>query len=1183
MEEDLFDVFDGAAAAAAGATQGKSAKKAKRKASVTPSEEGGSKEKKQKLPIEENAAAATATAAAASMQIDEPAPAQSSAPATQVGDHTLSDDDASFYRYTEQHVSVKTKTEREDARSCLSEVCYPPGWDLTHDPWKDWKPPAKPAKEYPFVLDPFQRHSVDCLEKNQSVLVSAHTSAGKTVVAEYAIAMALRDGQRVIYTSPIKALSNQKYRELYEEFNDVGLMTGDVTINPSASCLVMTTEILRNMLYLGSDTVRSCKFVIFDEVHYMRNKERGVVWEETIIMLPDKVRYVFLSATIPNGTEFALWVAKLHKQPCTVVYTDFRPTPLQHYLFPAGGEGLYLVVDEKGTFREENFQKALAVLKADEQVPGAVAAAGAGAEESTDKKGGSASNKKKNKGGKPTGPSDIYKIVRMIMERHYEPVIIFSFSKRECEQHALTMSKLDFSNDDEKKLIEQIFSNAMEALSDDDRHLPQVENILPLLRRGIGIHHGGLLPILKEVIEILFQEGLIKALFSTETFSMGLNMPCKTVVFTSVKKWDGDKFRIVTGGEYIQMSGRAGRRGLDDRGIVICMMDEQLEPNQAKEMIKGQADSLDSSFHLGYNMILNLLRVEDQNPIKMMSRSFLQFQNTRKAPAIQKQLEEKEAERAAMVLKDARGIAEYAHLLDQLQHTESDMSTFIRQPQFIEPFLNPGRLVHLGSTNLIPTANGSIAQIDTALQQKWGWGVLLSYQKRTLSSKEARAAPKVLGQAPDDQRTNGNDKTIYILDVLLHCAAGSVIPSAAASSKKNQRNAPKLSQNLKPTFSPSSSQYEPGAEYLIVPVSLTLLDRISSVRLHVPKDVRSKEARAGLGKILEDVKTQFMGTTTVTVEEKKSNSKSSKDEGKKKKGKKENEKDAAAAASSSSSSSSSPVARTLPLLDPVDDMKIADESFLKLRSKCETLKQRIKEHKYTLEGNTTEVKEQLDLYHQRVACDTQILTLKDALRNATQDVTMGTQLKHMQVVLRRLEHTTSTNVIDLKGRIGCEISTCDELLGTELMFLGVFNDLTPEQTVALCSCLVFTEKNDDDIRMKEELNGPLRVLQEAARRIATVMNDAQITIDIEEYVARFQPQLMEVVYAWCKGAKFSEVCKLTDVFEGTIIRCLRRLEELLRQFAGAAKSVGNELLETKFNLGINMLKRDIVFAASLYL
>ena len=168
-----------------------------------------------------------------------------------------------------------------------------------------------------------------CISNDQSVLVSAHTSAGKTVTAEYAIAQSLKRKQRVIYTTPIKALSNQKYREFHEEFSDVGLVTGDVTINPSASCLIMTTEILRSMLYRGSEIMREVAWVIFDEIHYMRDKERGVVWEETIILLPDNVHYVFLSATIPNARQFAEWISHLHKQPCHVVYTDYRPTPLQ--------------------------------------------------------------------------------------------------------------------------------------------------------------------------------------------------------------------------------------------------------------------------------------------------------------------------------------------------------------------------------------------------------------------------------------------------------------------------------------------------------------------------------------------------------------------------------------------------------------------------------------------------------------------------------------------------------------------------------------------------------------------------------------------------------------------------------------------------------------------------------------
>ncbi|RLW05179.1 hypothetical protein DV515_00005391 [Chloebia gouldiae] len=497
----------------------------------------------------------------------------------------------------------------ETVEGCTHEVALPANEEFT-----GLKPrTGKAAKEYPFILDAFQREAILCVDNNQSVLVSAHTSAGKTVCAEYAIALALREKQRVIFTSPIKALSNQKYREMYEEFQDVGLMTGDVTINPTASCLVMTTEILRSMLYRGSEVMREVAWVIFDEIHYMRDTERGVVWEETIILLPDNVHYVFLSATIPNARQFAEWICHLHKQPCHVIYTDYRPTPLQHYIFPAGGDGLHLVVDENGDFREDNFNTAMQVLR------------DAGDLAKGDQKG--------RKGG-TKGPSNVFKIVKMIMERNFQPVIIFSFSKKDCEAYALQMTKLDFNTDEEKKMVEEVFNNAIDCLSDEDKKLPQVEHVLPLLKRGIGIHHGGLLPILKETIEILFSEGLIKALFATETFAMGINMPARTVLFTSASKFDGKDFRWISSGEYIQMSGRAGRRGMDDRGIVILMVDEKMSPTIGKQLLKGSADPLNSAFHLTYNMVLNLLRVEEINPEYMLEKSFYQFQHYRTIPEI---------------------------------------------------------------------------------------------------------------------------------------------------------------------------------------------------------------------------------------------------------------------------------------------------------------------------------------------------------------------------------------------------------------------------------------------------------------------------------------------------------------------------------------------------------------------
>ena len=239
----------------------------------------------------------------------------------------------------------------KDARAseCTHEVALPPGMEPLQpgDPMRELPVQDRfAALEFPFALDPFQKAALACVERGESVLVSAHTSAGKTVVAQYAVALSLKRGQRVVYTSPIKALSNQKYRELLTQFADVGLMTGDNNVNCEASCLVMTTEVLRNMLYKGHELVREVQWVIFDEVHYMRDKERGVVWEECIILLPHAVRFIFLSATIPNAPQFAAWVAAVHKQPCHVIGTHSRPTPLQHWLFPAGGGGLHLVLDE---------------------------------------------------------------------------------------------------------------------------------------------------------------------------------------------------------------------------------------------------------------------------------------------------------------------------------------------------------------------------------------------------------------------------------------------------------------------------------------------------------------------------------------------------------------------------------------------------------------------------------------------------------------------------------------------------------------------------------------------------------------------------------------------------------------------------------------------------------------------
>jgi len=916
--------------------------------------------------------------------------------------------------------SAGLQAQKDDKAVVLShqvrhQVSLPPDYDYV--PISQHKAPEKPAREWPFTLDPFQQVSIASIERNESVLVSAHTSAGKTVVAEYAIAQCLKNNQRVIYTSPIKALSNQKYREFLADFEDVGLMTGDVTINPTATCLVMTTEILRSMLYRGSEIMREVAWVVFDEVHYLRDKSRGVVWEETIILLPDKVRYVFLSATIPNAMQFAEWITKTHSQPCHVVYTDFRPTPLQHYFFPAGADGIHLVVDEKGVFREENFNKAMTSI-ADK--------AGDDGTDPLAKRKGKGKDKKTNKAGKKEGPTDIYKIVKMIMMKNYNPVIVFSFSKRECENYALQMSQLAFNDESEKAMVSKVFNSAIEMLSVEDKELPQIQHILPLLRRGIGIHHSGLLPILKETIEILFQEGLIKVLFATETFSIGLNMPAKTVVFTSVRKFDGTSLRWVTPSEFIQMSGRAGRRGLDERGIVIMMIDEKMEPAVAKDIVRGEQDKLNSAFYLGYNMILNLMRVEGISPEFMLERCFFQFQNAASVSGLEKELYELEQKKVNMEIENEQEIKGYYDLRQNLTGYGNDMRAVITHPQYLLKFLQPGRLVRVKYKDY-----------------DFGWGAVVNFVKvRPGRTQKEEDIPS---------------KASVIVDILMNVAADVTPPQPGA----------KLSEDLPPGIRPPVAGEKGKME--VVPVMNGTIDSVGHLRIFLPPDLRTQEQRNTVRKALEEVARRFPDGVAI--------------------------------------------------LDPIENMGIHDDAFKKLLRKIEVL-----EHKLlsTPLHKSDQLPELYEQYSAKVELNGEIKAKRKQISDALSVLQLD-ELKNRKRVLRRLGFVNDADVVQLKARVACEISTGDELVLSELLFNRFFNELTPEQCAAALSCFIFEEKSNEAPQLKEELAKPFREIQAQARQVAKVSMESKVLVNEEEYLQSFKFELMEVVYAWTHGASFATI------------------------------------------------------------
>ncbi len=696
--------------------------------------------------------------------------------------------------------------------------------------------------------------------------------------------------------------------------------------------------------------------------------------------------------------------------------------------------------------------------------------------------------------------SDIKRIVKLVAKKEFDPCIIFSFSKKDCEAYALQLSKMNLNDEEEANLVEQVFNNAIDSLADEDRSLPQVEAIKPHLKRGIAFHHGGLLPILKEVIEILFGEGLIKILFATETFSIGLNMPARTVVFTMCRKFDGKDFRWLTSGEYIQMSGRAGRRGKDDKGLVIQMMDETMDPVVAKGILFGDPDPLQSSYHISYNMLLNMLRVEGANPEFILRSSFHQYQQCQNAPDLDRQAEELESRVDGIEVDGENELQEWYAMDQQLTKLNGDVRSVVLRPEHCLPFINVGRLVRVGRRSEDETRD-------------WGWGTVINLRKKPVKGKGGKT---VVGEEAE-----------YTVECMLMAKQ----KSTDVISKNGEGNIVTAGERASWDLVPADLDDE-GAEFQVVTVPLGSLHTISAVRVHMP-DLRQSLNRIAVWRSVKEIQNRY-----------------SKNGG-------------------------------IPLLDPVVDMGISDRSFLKALGRMKGLKKRIK----ALPLQSSEDKEtRMRLFSRKLELSEEARAIRLESK-CIQHVALKDDLRRMLRVLKRLGHCDSKGVIQLKGRAACEVNTCDELLVTELMFTGVFNDMPEEYVASLLSCLVHGEKGKEGGTQKlpDSLMGPFRSLQDAARKVADVLVDSNLDISVEEYVAIYNSEMMEVCCAWCGGAKFIEVMKLTDAFEGTVIRVIRRLEELLRQLASAATSIGNVELRTKFESAAAKIRRDIVFAGSLYL
>jgi ATP-dependent RNA helicase HelY len=454
----------------------------------------------------------------------------------------------------------------------------------------------------PFKLDPFQREAIDKLDSGVGgVLVSAPTSSGKTVVAEYAIFRALREGTKVIYTTPLKALSNQKYHDFVREYGEqrVGLVTGENTINDEAPVVVMTTEILRNLIYEDPKRLDAVNYVVLDEVHYIDDFPRGSVWEEIVIQAPRSIKLVGLSATIGNYREIAEWMAE-NRGGMETVFHNVRPVELKMWL--SIHNRFLTLFKEGGGIDQRTWSKAAEEEEASYRV-------------------GRFSRLPSN---------DLLKVIEELRRLDILPSIYFIFSRRGCREALQRCSyhELDLTTATEKEAIDRVAAERLAGLKDhDEESLFRRMVDSRLLRRGLAEHHAGLLPYHKEMVEELFQRGLIKVVFATETLSLGINMPARGVVVSSFTKFDGVSFSNLTTGELTQLMGRAGRRGIDVIGHGVILKESDVEIGTIYEVAMGPTLVVESKFLPSYNMALNLLRLYTPEEAEgLMERSFGQFQ-----------------------------------------------------------------------------------------------------------------------------------------------------------------------------------------------------------------------------------------------------------------------------------------------------------------------------------------------------------------------------------------------------------------------------------------------------------------------------------------------------------------------------------------------------------------------------
>ncbi|KAJ1613530.1 mRNA translation inhibitor SKI2 SFII helicase [Cryptosporidium canis] len=1205
---------------------------------------------------------------------------------------------------------------------------------------------------YPYELDDFQKRAIMNIHRGDHVLVAAHTSAGKTAVAEYAIELANKNGRRAIYTSPIKALSSQKYREFLNRFKDypahssfaqrsrIGIVTGDVSINPDAQCVIMTTEILRTMLYRSDPCIEQIQTVIFDEVHYINDPERGVVWEEVLILLDPRVQLVLLSATIPNYIEFANWIGRIKQNTVYCIRTLHRPVPLKHYLYIY--EKCFEIMDEHNKFNINGYKDMLDFIKTTktkksinslknkvnklnssisnknsnndlslkstptttliqdqdqdqdhdlDQTQTQIQDLNISNDNDNDKQDSSfniiPTNKGIGKGGsillssnsETKFKTEVYRLqvfLKLLEKNDQLPVILFGFSRRKVEQLALSLSNLNFIyNHNEKSNIITFIKESTSKLNEIDQKIPQLLQCKELALRGIGIHHSGMLPIIKEMTEILFTRGLIKVLFATETISMGINCPARSIVFTSIQKYDGRKNRILLSCEYTQMSGRAGRRGIDTFGNVFIFNSSHDTIPECIDIVKMMLNTympIQSKFRLTYQMILQLscrhsLTIED-----MMTKSFKEMFRAINLPIFQRNLKRK-IQKYEEISSHINSIIQsfdsniaisnfyfqqnhnqhqsildtINHLINILQNSLSISSQLfnklsnsnINRNILDQKILNPGKLLLINSFALTGNSFPMFAHLLYHNPNSNLFTILLysfessnNLEIHPFINNEHKTIPKsnsneefiyndIVEQSIQDYQNTDKNKQINFIQNLLNLdKSNRTLNKNSSNSKQNSSNNSIQiihHSNLSSSINNNNNHHPliKNIKYYYIIENLPFdyfmfifdLDHLSSLEKSMLKNINFNDKS-----ILHNIAITF--SNSLIKQDFSSLNSNSNGKSKNKKSIKVNlfelihntqEESPYLTSTFTSSSCNNNKVNTCnnlwpKLLSISKTIKSIEIEYFQLLQNyndlfLEFINNDIFKDYYSFIINN-ENQSQHSILHLILELNKlkhEINIYKHFINNESLDDYPEMKLKIQLLIEKGFLDENLT--ITTKGRIACELLTSDELTLIDILLNGSLHKLNNiHEITSILSCFVFPEKMDPSI-INQRPSLPSAPLLTAHDEIIQIHQQYeqlhykyQINLDTEHFWSLCNDQFMLIAYKWSNHESLKDIMEFiqnsqnNNLHEGTIVRTILRLDELVRKLINSSKLIGDPILEEKLENIHKNISRDIIFMTSLY-